>query len=113
AGLLGTLRWVVMAGTTDLMLLGAVQTLHAATFAAMHLAAMHFITRTAPARLAASLQSLYAALSGGLAMRGTMLLAGTLYGSGPGLAFLAMAGLTLAAVLLTVAGGLLRAPRSV
>jgi MFS transporter, PPP family, 3-phenylpropionic acid transporter len=112
AGLLGTLRWVVMAGTTDLVLLGAVQTLHAATFAATHLAAMHFITRTAPVRLAASLQSLYAALSGGLAMGGTMLLAGTLYGGGPGLAFLAMAGLTLAAVILTVAGGLLRAPRT-
>ena len=108
AGLLGTLRWTVTALTSDLVLLGAVQTLHAATFAATHLAAMHFITRATPARLAASMQSLYSALSGGLAMGGTMLLAGTLYESGPGLAFFAMAGLTLAAVALTLAAGLLR-----
>lgn len=110
AGLLGTLRWSVTALTTDLALLAAVQTLHAATFAATHLAAMHYITRTAPPRLAASMQSLYAALSGGLAMGGTMLLAGALYESDPGLAYFAMAGLTLAAVALALGAGLLRPP---
>ncbi|HEY9548792.1 MAG TPA: MFS transporter, partial [Kiloniellaceae bacterium] len=110
AGLLGTLRWSVTALTTDLALLAAVQTLHAATFAATHLAAMHYITRTAPPRLAASMQSLYAALSGGLAMGGTMLLAGALYESDPGLAYFAMAGLTLAAVALALGAGLLRRP---
>jgi len=112
AGLLGTLRWSVTALSTDLAALAAVQLLHAATFAATHLAAMHTITRATPARLAASMQSLYSALSGGLAMGGTMLLAGTLYESDPGLAFLAMAGLTLAAVGITLAAGLLRQPRT-
>jgi PPP family 3-phenylpropionic acid transporter len=112
AGLLGTLRWSVTALSTDLAALAAVQLLHAATFAATHLAAMHTITRATPARLAASMQSLYSALAGGLAMGGTMLLAGTLYESDPGLAFLAMAGLTLAAVALTLAAGLLRQPRT-
>jgi PPP family 3-phenylpropionic acid transporter len=112
AGLLGTLRWSVTALSTDLAALAAVQLLHAATFAATHLAAMHTITRATPARLAASMQSLYSALAGGLAMGGTMLLAGTLYESDPGLAFLAMAGLTLAAVALTLAAGLLRQPRA-
>jgi PPP family 3-phenylpropionic acid transporter len=112
AGLLGTLRWTVTAMSTDLAALAAVQLLHAATFAATHLAAMHYITRATPARLAASMQSLYAALSGGLAMGGTMLLAGALYESDPGLAFFAMAGLTLAAVVLTLAAGLLRQPRT-
>jgi len=111
AGLLGTLRWSVTAFTTDLVLLGAVQILHAATFAATHLAAMHFITRETPARLTGSMQSLYSALSGGLAMGGTMLLAGALYESGPGLAFLAMAGLTLAAVVIALVDGVAsRAP---
>ena len=81
--------FAVAAGIT----LAAVQLLHAATFAATHLAAMHYITRTTPPRLAASMQSLYSALSGGLVMGGTMLLAGSLYESGPGLPFLAMAGL--------------------
>ncbi|MGF1629404.1 MAG: 3-phenylpropionate MFS transporter [Kiloniellaceae bacterium] len=112
AGLLGTLRWSVTALSTDLVALAAVQTLHAATFAATHLAAMHCITRATPSRLAASMQSLYSALSGGLAMGGTMLLAGTLYASDPGLAFFAMAGLTLAAVAITLAAGLWRQQRT-
>src|SRR3546814_20483447 len=73
AGLLGTLRWSVTALTTDLALLAAAQTLHAATFAATHLAAMHYISRSAPPRLAASMQTLYAALSGGLPLGGAML----------------------------------------
>jgi len=111
AGLLGVLRWTVSGLTADVALLAAVQVLHAATFAATHLAAMHYITRTTPPRLAASMQSLYSALSGGLVMGGTMLLAGSLYESGPGLPFLAMSGLCLAAAgLAFVAGVLRRAP---
>jgi len=108
AGLLGCLRWTVTGLSSDIAALAAVQVLHAATFAATHLAAMHYITRTTPPRLAASMQSLYSALSGGLVMGGTMLLAGSLYESGPGLPFLAMAGLSLAAAVLAFVAGLLR-----
>jgi len=108
AGLLGCLRWTVTGLSSDIAALAAVQLLHAATFAATHLAAMHYITRTTPPRLAASMQSLYSALSGGLVMGGTMLLAGSLYESGPGLPFLAMAGLSLAAAVLAFVAGLLR-----
>jgi len=111
AGLLGTLRWTVTGLSSDVAALAAVQVLHAATFAATHLAAMHYITRTTPPRLAASMQTLYAALLGGLVMGGTMLLAGSLYESGPGLPFLAMAGLSLAAAALALAAGLLRRPQ--
>lgn len=107
AGLLGVLRWTVTGLTSEVAALAAVQLLHAATFAATHLAAMHYITRTTPPRLAASVQSLYSALSGGLVMGGTMLLAGSLYASGPGLPFLAMAGLSLAAAALAFAAALL------
>lgn len=112
AGLLGTLRWSVTGLSSDVAVLAVVQVLHAATFAATHLAAMHYITRSTPPRLAASMQSLYSALSGGLAMGGTMLLAGALYSNGPGLPFFAMAGLCLAAAVLILATGLLRRPHA-
>lgn len=97
AGLLGGLRWGVTAATTDLAFLATVQALHAATFAATHLAAMHYITRATPAGLAASMQSFYSALSGGLAMGLAMLLAGRLYEVSPGAAFSGMALQALAA----------------
>ncbi|MCX7374969.1 MAG: MFS transporter [Alphaproteobacteria bacterium] len=53
----GVLRWVVTAGTTELAALFAVQTLHAATFGAMHLAAIRVLM------LASG--PLYAAMGGG------------------------------------------------
>ncbi|WP_193370514.1 3-phenylpropionate MFS transporter [Pelagibius marinus] len=112
AGLLGGLRWAVTAATTDLALLAAVQTLHAATFAVTHLAAMHYITRTTPAALSASMQSFYSALSGGLAMGGAMLLAGRLYEAAPGFAFLGMAAVALAASGCALAAGRLGRPAS-
>ena len=96
AGLLGGLRWAATAASSDLGVLVAVQTLHAATFAATHLAAMHFITRATPPGLAASMQSFYSALSGGLAMGGALLLAGRLYEATPASAFAGMAVLAVA-----------------
>lgn len=90
AGVLGGLRWALTAATTELVLLAAAQTLHAATFAVTHLAAMHYITQATPAPLSASMQSFYSALSGGLAMGGAMLLAGRLYEAGAGYAFAGM-----------------------
>ncbi|GAB4224207.1 MAG: MFS transporter [Kiloniellaceae bacterium] len=96
AGLLGGLRWAATAASSDLGVLVAVQTLHAATFAATHLAAMHFITRATPPGLAASMQSFYSALSGGLAMGGSLLLAGRLYEATPASAFAGMAVLAVA-----------------
>jgi len=100
AGLLGALRWSLLASTSDLVLLGVAQTLHAATFAVTHLAAMHFITRATPQGLAASVQSFYSALSGGLAMGGAMLLAGRLYEISAAQAFLAMGAAALGAAAL-------------
>ncbi len=111
AALLGFLRWSVLGLSTDLAILAAVQPLHAATFAATHLAAMHFITRATPAALSASMQSLYSALSGGLAMGGAMLLAGRLFEIDPGFAFFAMAGIALGATGLTLLSGQLRRPQ--
>jgi len=94
AALAGMLRWTVLAASTDLALLIAVQALHALTFGAAHLGAMHFLARAAPTGLAATAQSLYSAVSGGVAMGLAMLLAGALYQAAAGQAFLAMTALS-------------------
>lgn len=107
AGLLGGLRWAATAATTDLVVLAGAQTLHAATFAVTHLAAMHYITRATAPALAASMQSFYSALSGGLAMGGAMLLAGQLYEAGAAYAFAGMSAVAFSgAVCALIAGGL-------
>ena len=94
AALAGMLRWTVLAASTDLALLIAVQALHALTFGAAHLGAMHYLARAAPPGLAATAQSLHSALSSGVAMGLAMLLAGALYQAGAGQAFLAMTALS-------------------
>ena len=102
AGAAGVLRWVVLGTSTDLAALVAVQGLHAATFGAVHLGAMHFIARSAPAGLAATAQAAYAAVSGGIAMGLAMLFAGGLYEAFGGGAFHAMAALCAIGALLAI-----------
>jgi PPP family 3-phenylpropionic acid transporter len=93
----GVLRWAVTAETTAVPALATVQLLHAATFGAMHLAAMRVLARQPPER-AATAQTLHASLGVGLASGLLMLAAGALFASfGPG-AFWAMAGLCAAAL---------------
>jgi PPP family 3-phenylpropionic acid transporter len=96
----GLVRWSVLAATTELWALVAVQTLHALTFGAAHLAIMHFIARNAPPGLSATAQSVYAALSGGLALGLAMFAAGHLYAAWQGGAYVAMAVLSAAGLLL-------------
>jgi PPP family 3-phenylpropionic acid transporter len=98
-------RWTVLAGTTALPALIAVQLLHALTFGAAHLGAVHFIARRAPPGLAATAQGLYAALSGGLAMGLASLLAGWLYAAVEARAFLAMAAMSAGGLALALALG--------
>jgi len=101
-GFCGVVRWLVIGETTWLPALTAVQLLHAGTFGATHLGAMHFIARRAPKGAAATAQSLYAAISGGLVMGLALVLAGRLYGLDPALAFFAMAGLSGIAIALAL-----------
>lgn len=61
---------------------------------------MHFIARNAPPGLSATAQSLYAALSGGLALGLAMFAAGYLYAAWQGSAYVAMAGLSAVGLLL-------------
>ncbi len=100
AGFGGVVRWLVLGQTTALPALAAAQLLHAASFGAAHLGAMHFLVRNAPPGLAASAQALYSAIAGGLAIGLAMLAAGWLYAGLAGGAFTVMA-------VLSALGGLL------
>ncbi len=64
----GILRWTIVAFSPPLWLLIPVQCLHAGTFGAAHLGAMHFIARAVPGHLVGTAQSVYAALTIGLFM---------------------------------------------
>ncbi len=98
----GLLRWGVLGLSTALPALLAVQFLHAATFGAAHLGAMHFLARTAPPGLATSAQALYSAVSGGLAIGLAILVSGWLYAELEGGAFLVMAALSALGGVLTL-----------
>lgn len=106
----GLIRWTTLAASTALPALAAVQLLHAATFAAAHLGAVHFITRRAPHGLQATAQGIYSAASGGVGMGLAMLAAGALYDAFAGKAFLAMAAMSLLATLLLAVLFRLRVP---
>ncbi len=98
----GMVRWTATAYSTGLGVLFAAQTLHALTFAAAHLAAMHFIARAAPPELSATAQTVYAAVGMGIVFGAAMWAAGGLYAAFGGGAFLAMAGLSTAGGLLAL-----------
>ena len=79
AGIAGSIRWIVAGLATDLSLLILCQALHAFTFGATHLSAVHFIQRAAPQDMSASAQSLYSALGSGVGFGIMMPIAGYLY----------------------------------
>jgi PPP family 3-phenylpropionic acid transporter len=95
-GAAGVLRWTLAGIVTSLPAIAVLQLLHALTFGASHLGAMHFLSRALPARAAASGQSLYAAISAALGSGVVMLLAGLLYARFGGQAYLFMAPLSAA-----------------
>lgn len=94
--LAGVVRWSVMAFDPPLAALMMLQALHGLTYGATHIGAVHYISASVPPALAGTAQSLYASVTAGIAMGLATLLAGQLYGASGGLAYLAMAGLSLA-----------------
>lgn len=90
AGAAGIVRWAVLGSSTDIAVLVSVQWLHAFTFGAAHLAAIHYMLRTVPDHMSASAQSLYSGLATGIAMGMMMLVTGWLYANFGGGAFYAM-----------------------
>lgn len=89
-GVAAAVRWTATGLTDALPVLIGVQMLHAFTFGAAHLAAVHFITRAVAPALSATAQSLYAALVMGLGMGIMLFAAGRLYAEFAGHAYLAM-----------------------
>ncbi|MAF48146.1 MAG: 3-phenylpropionate MFS transporter [Rhodospirillales bacterium] len=106
-GICGTIRWGFTGITDDLVFIIILQGLHAFTFGATHLGAMHFISQTIEPRYSASAQSIYSAAVAGLAMGFAAFFSGMLYDLLGGRAYFAMsavaaAGSLLAAVLILV-----------
>jgi PPP family 3-phenylpropionic acid transporter len=92
----GLVRWTVTAFATAVPTIALAQLLHAVTFGAAHLGAMHHLARTVPEEQAATGQALYAAMVGSIGPGLIMLPIGPLYAAGGGLAYLAMAALAIA-----------------
>ncbi len=98
-GAAGILRWSLAGMVIWLPFVAALQLLHALTFGASHLGAMHFLSRAVPVSAAASAQSIYAAVSSGLGSGLVMVVAGVLYAACGGGAYLFMAVLSAAGLL--------------
>ena len=90
-GAAGIVRWGLMGVVPGIAAAASLQMLHALTFGASHLGAMHFMARQVPPGAAASAQSLYAALSAGFGSGLVMLAAGALYAAYGGHAYPFMA----------------------
>jgi PPP family 3-phenylpropionic acid transporter len=84
------LRWAIMSLNPPLALLLPLQLLHALTYGASHLGAIHFIARAVPEGAAGTAQALYATVAAGLMMGGATLVSGPLYAGFGGRAYLAM-----------------------
>lgn len=110
SGAAGCLRWGLTSMAAELPALALLQLLHALTFGAAHLAAMSLLSRSLPPSLAASGQSLYAAMVGGLAPGILMGVSGLLYMRWDAGGFAAMAALAffgaLTAERLRIGGGI-------
>lgn len=110
-GVAAAVRWTVTGLTDALPALICVQALHAFTFGATHLGAIHFVARVVAPSMSATAQSLYSAGVMGLGLGLMLLISGELYGRFGGGAYHAMAVAGLAGALLAL--GLRRAaPRS-
>jgi PPP family 3-phenylpropionic acid transporter len=87
-GLAGIIRWSLAGLVVSLPAVAALQLLHALTFGASYLGAMHFLSRAVPPSAAASAQTIYAAVSSGIGGGLVMMAAGALYAACGGRAYL-------------------------
>jgi PPP family 3-phenylpropionic acid transporter len=105
AGFMTALRWSFMTFDPPLWATVILQTLHAMSFGAAHLAAIHFLTHAMPEDRSATAQGLFSAVVAGLVMGTATLVCGPLYGSLGGESYAVMA---VVAAIGTVAAMLLR-----
>jgi len=85
------LRWIIMGLDPALFVLLPLQLLHALTFGATHIGAIHYIGRGVSDTQAGTAQALYAAITGGIATGGITLMAGPVYAACAGRVYWVMA----------------------
>jgi len=93
------LRWLIMGLDPALFVLLPLQILHALTFGATHIGAIHFIGRGVPEAQAGTAQALYASITGGIATGGVTLMVGPVYAACAGRVYWVMALVAAAALL--------------
>ena len=91
AGIAAAVRWGLMAFDPPLWATLLLQCLHAMTFGAAHLAAIHFLSQAVPEDHGATAQGLYAAVVAGLVLGLVTIACGPLYRSLGGEAYAVMA----------------------
>ncbi len=91
-------RWIGMGLTTDPLLLALMQPLHAFSFSLIYLASLRIIADTAPRHLAATAQSLYAAIGISAPTGVMMAVVSWLYPSWGGAVFFLMAAMVVMAL---------------
>lgn len=101
-GCAGVVRWTLAGLVVSLPAIAGLQLLHALTFGATYLGAMHFLSRSAPPSAAASAQTLFAAVSSGVGGGLVMIAAGAAYAAVGGRAYLLMAVLSAAGLVGTM-----------
>ncbi len=101
-GVAGVVRWTLAGLVVSLPAIGALQLLHALTFGATYLGAMHFLSRSVLPSAAASAQTLFVAVSSGVGGGLVMIAAGAAYATVGGRAYLFMAALSAAGLAGTV-----------
>lgn len=92
-GAAAVIRWGGMSIDPPFAVVVLLQLLHALTYGAAHVGAIHFIARAVPTRAAGTAQALYSAIGSGLITGVATLAAGHLYPHLGGQTFLVMAGL--------------------
>jgi PPP family 3-phenylpropionic acid transporter len=98
AGAAGVLRWVIMAETTWLPALAAVQPLHGLTFALLHLTCMRLLAQCVPGHLEATALTVYGTVGIGLPTALLIIGSGQLYSRFGAEGFFVMAALCAAAL---------------
>ena len=79
AGLLATIRWILMVYADNIIFISIIQILHAFTFGLTHIAAIYFIFEIMPSRAQAKCQALYSAISMGAFLALAIAVSGDLY----------------------------------
>lgn len=101
-GLMGALRWRIMASSVFLPVMIIAQFLHGFTFGVSHLVAIEYIAHKVPNQSAGTAQSLYSSLPLGLGMGLSTYAGGLIYEKAAGNAYFAMAAMCFIAFLASI-----------